>query len=100
MHYKDGTPAVLGDIVLVDDGTIGMVLGGTLKSDYCSTDLVVFEKPSGLAPLAGTAVFKGKLIDPDANYTVRSEAQVEVRVKNHVQTRECVKIGHVDIGHG
>lgn len=100
MHYKDGTPAKLGDIVKHDSGAVGIVIGGTIGSDYCTTSIVVFKPartPAGqyCEPFAG---FIGELRD-EKGATVAT-AGVRVKLEPCMQTRECVRIDHVDIGHG
>ncbi len=100
MHYKDGTEAKLGDIIQHDDGDIGIVIGGTIGSDYCSTQVVKFtgKKRDGHFDQPGGPGFIGHLKDADGK--VVSTAGVHVALHNAMQTREMVKIGHMDIGHG
>lgn len=97
MHYKDGTPAKLGDIVLNDSGDVGCVIGGTIGSDTCSTQVVKFESAVKRWGGAGPG-FAGVLRNQDG--TVAARASVAVTFDSAMQTRECLKIGHVDIGHG
>lgn len=97
MHYKDGTPATLGDIVQHDSGAVGIVIGGTIGSDYCSTQVVKFS-PAKDPQAAGRPGFVGTLKDAEGKFV--SVAGVGVTLDSYVQTRECLKIGHVDIGHG
>lgn len=97
MHYKDGTPANLGDVVQNDNGAIGIVIGGTIGSDYCSTQVVKFE-PSNTAYGGIGPGFIGVLRDEKG--VVQARAAVAVSLDAATQTRECLKIGHVDIGHG
>ena len=97
MHYKDGTPAKLGDIVQHDSGHVGIVIGGTIGSDYCSTHVVRFQSIAAKYP-SGGAGFVGTLRESDGKLV--AVAGVAVTLDQSTQTRECVKIGHVDIGHG
>lgn len=97
MHYKDGTPAKLGDIVKHDSGAVGIVIGGTIGSDYCSTQVVKFT-PANLPCNNGAPGFVGAL--KDSTGKVEAVAGVAVTLDSCMQTRECVKIAHVDIGHG
>ena len=100
MHYKDGTPATLGDIVQHDSGSVGIVIGGIIGNDYCSTSVVAF-KPARTPdnhfsePYSG---FVGELRD-EKGVTV-STAGVRVKRESSLCTKDCIKIGHVDIGHG
>ena len=96
MHYKDGTPAKLGDIVQHDSGTVGIVIGGQIGNDYCSTQVVTF-KPT-LTERGGCSAFVGNLRDTDGKPI--AQGSVRVALDSYMQTREMVKIGHVDIGHG
>lgn len=100
MHYKDGTPATLGDIVKHDSGDVGIVIGGQIGNDYCSTQVVKFVgvKPAGGYPQPQGAGFIGQLRDENQQFV--ATASVVVQHDLCVQTRECLKIGHVDIGHG
>lgn len=99
MHYKDGTPATLGDIIQHDSGAVGIVIGGQIGNDFCSTQVVKFE-PAAAGWGGIGAGFVGKLRDQtDANKVI-ARAAVAVTFDSAVQTRECLKIGHVDIGHG
>jgi hypothetical protein len=95
MHYKDGTPAILGDIVQSDAGLVGIVIGGTIGSDFCSTQIVAFESAE---KQYGCSAFVGVLRKEGGKPV--ATGSVKVALHNSVQTRECVKIGHVDIGHG
>lgn len=95
MHYKDGTPAKLGDIVKHDSGNVGIVIGGQIGNDYCSTQVVTVSSVMGQP---GCSAFVGNL--KDAAGQVVAQAAVRVALEPYMQTRECVKIGHVDIGHG
>jgi len=95
MHYKDGTPATLGDIVQHDSGAVGIVIGGQIGNDFCSTQVVKFESTTHLK---GCSAFVGSLSDTDGK--VVKTAAVRVSLESYMQTRECLKIGHVDIGHG
>jgi len=98
MHYKDGTPAKLGDIFKHDTGHVGIIIGGQIGSDYCSTHAVTFRDvnaPDWSGPGAG---YLGTLRDDAQN--VVAHGAVKVVVEQAMQTREMVKIGHVDIGHG
>lgn len=97
MHYKDGTPAILGDIIQHDDGHVGIVIGGTEGSDFYSTNVVKFQAP------------KAKWVQPGVGYVgflrdsagaVKAVGSVAVSLDSAMQTREMVKIGHIDIGHG
>lgn len=97
MHYKDGTPAKLGDIVKHDSGAVGIVIGGTIGSDYCSTSVVKFSPVGGQYPQPGPG-FVGYL--RDAMGKVEAVGAVAVALDSCMQTRECLKIDHVDIGHG
>lgn len=102
MHYKDGTEAKLGDIVQHDSGAVGIIIGGTIGSDYCTTQAVMFhpEKDSRGANYGYRygAGYTGRLDDGAGNTVARSA--VHVAHDQSMQTRECLKIGHVDIGHG
>lgn len=99
MHYKDGTPALLGDIVKHDSGSVGIVIGGLIGSDSCSTQVVMFKSPanSNAWDSAG-AGFVGAL--KEINNVVKSLGAVRVSFDSSVQTSACLKIGHMDIGHG
>ncbi len=98
MHYKDGTPATLGDIVQIDDGSTGIIIGGQIGNDYCSTQVVRFRPAKNAYGHAIGAGFIGVLTDQEHKEVAR--ASVVVEHSSCVQTREMVKIGHVDIGHG
>lgn len=95
MHYKNGEEVKLGDIAQHDSGSVGIVIGGTIGSDYCSTHVVKFD--SAIGGYCGSA-YVGTL--HDAAGKVLSTASVRVSADSHMQTREMIKIGHVDIGHG
>lgn len=97
MHYKDGTPATLGDIVQHDNGSVGILLGGTVGQDFCSSHVVFFKnaKQSGVNPGAG---YVGLLRDDKG--VLQQVGSVLVQMESYAQTRELVKIGHVDIGNG
>jgi hypothetical protein len=95
MHYKDGTPVLLGDIAQHDNGSAGIIIGGTIGSDYCTTHFVAFRKHAEYGALPG---YVGSLRGSDGK--VISHASVAVALDGSAQTREMVKIGHVDIGHG
>lgn len=97
MHYKDGTPAKLGDIVQHDSGSVGIVIGGTIGSDYCSTNVVKFQPSTTPYTPAGPG-FVGLLREQDGKLVAVSG--VVVALDPCMQTRECLKIAHVDIGHG
>lgn len=97
MHYKDGTPAMLGDIVQTDAGHVGILIGGQLQNDYCSSQVVLF-KSTGCQFTQPSAGYIGYLRDEKLQLVKVSGVAVEFQTA--VQTRECVKIGHVDIGHG
>lgn len=92
MHYKDGTPAELGDIVQHDSGAVGIVIGGTIGSDYCSTQVVKFEPA---VKQFGCSAYVGTLRDTDGK--IVGNASVRTSLDPHMQTRECLKIGHVDL---
>lgn len=100
MHYKDGTPAKLGDIIKHDSGAVGIVIGGMIGNDFCSTAVVAFKPaatPTGhySQPAAGfIAELKNEAGESIATGAVRTVLEPAW------QTREMVKIGHVDIGHG
>lgn len=101
MHYKDGTPAKLGDIIQRDDGAVGIIIGGKIGDDYCSTSAVVFKpaKAAGTYPMYATgAGYLGVLLDEKGQLV--AHAAVAVELAPGIQTRECLKIGHVDIGNG
>ena len=98
MHYKDGTPAKLGDIVQHDSGHVGIVIGGTIGSDFCTTHVVKFQTVAKGAWPSGGPGFIGTLRQQDG--TVEAVAGVAVQLDQSMQTRECLKIAHVDIGHG
>jgi hypothetical protein len=98
MHYKDGTEAKLGDIIKHDNGSVGILIGGTVGSDYCSSQVVRFEsggtvygEPTGPGYIGVLRDDKGKVL---------ARTGVVVSFNSIAQTREHVKIGHVDIGHG
>jgi hypothetical protein len=95
MHYKDGTPAKLGDIIQHDTGKVGVLIGGQVGNDFCATSALWFNSPSGA--LQGAA-FVGVLRN-EQGVSIAS-ASVVTTFDTYTQTRECVKIGHVDIGHG
>ncbi len=95
MHYKDGTPATLGDIIQHDSGSVGIVIGGQIGNDYCSTQVVTFTPALNQQ---GCSAFVGALRDVDNKHV--ATGAVRVSLEPYMQTRECVKIGHVDIGHG
>jgi hypothetical protein len=95
MHYKDGTPVQLGDIAQHDNGSVGIIIGGTVGSDYCSTHFVAFKKHPDYGTAAG---YVGTLRGADGK--VSTHASVAVLIDAGAQTREMVRIGHVDIGHG
>lgn len=99
MHYKDGTPATLGDIIQHDSGAVGIVIGGQIGNDYCSTSVVIFRPartPDGHYAQPG-AGYVGELRTQEGK-TVATAA-VRVTLNEGMQTREMVKIGHVDLGH-
>jgi hypothetical protein len=95
MHYKDGTPVQLGDIAQHDNGSVGIVIGGQVGVDTCATQFVAFRKHLDSGAAAG---YVGALRGTEGK--VISHASVAVEVNGYAQTREMVKIGHVDIGHG
>jgi hypothetical protein len=95
MHYKDGTPVNLGDIAQHDNGSVGIVIGGQVGSDYCTTHFVAFKRAADYGISFGHA---GALRGTDGK--VIATAHVAVVADGSAQTREMVKIGHVDIGHG
>ncbi len=95
MHYKDGTPAKLGDIVQHDTGAVGIVIGGTIGSDYCSTQVVMFRGKKQLGHWGGGPGFVGLL--RDEKQAPVGGASVVAQLEPAVQTRECLKIGHVDL---
>jgi hypothetical protein len=95
MHYKDGTPVTLGDIAQHDNGSVGIVIGGQIGSDHCSTHFVSFHKHAQQGAAAG---YVGALRDGTGK--VVTHAAVAVVADGYAQTREMVKLGHVDIGHG
>ena len=101
MHYKDGTPAKLGDIIQRDDGAVGIIIGGQIGNDYCSTQSVVFKPAKTNGQYTGYATgpgYIGALVDEKGALVER--AAVAVELAPCTQTRECLKIGHVDIGNG
>lgn len=104
MHYKDGTPATLGDIIQHDSGFVGVVIGGTIGSDFCSTHVVKLSPVRNAADpkqtwgMAGGPGFVGTLRENTGE--LKAVAAVAVSLDQSVQTRECLKIGHIDIGHG
>ncbi len=95
MHYKDGTPAKLGDIIQHDSGSVGIVIGGQIGNDTCATQVVTF---TSAATQSGCSAFVGNLRDAEGGLV--AQASVRVSLEPYMQTRECLKIGHVDIGHG
>lgn len=100
MHYKDGTPATLGDIVQHDSGAVGIVIGGQIGNDYCSTSIVAF-KPARTPPghyCEPAQGYVGELRN-EKNETVATAA-VRVKLEPSWCTKDCIKIGHVDLGHG
>ena len=95
MHYKDGTPAVLGDIVQRDDGSVGILIGGQLGQDYCSSTVVSFKSGKSAYGFSTGQGYTGVLIDENGGLIQR--ATVVLEHSSCTPTRECVKIGHVDI---
>ena len=63
MHYKDSTPAALGDIIQHDSGIVGILIGGTLGNDYCSSHAVWFKPPGHPHYPSSGAGFVGALKD-------------------------------------
>lgn len=98
MHYKDGTEVKLGDIIQHDAGHVGIVIGGQIGNDYCSTQVVVFKSVTPVFNAAGGPGYIGVLRDKDQK--LQAIAGVTVVLEYAMQTREMMKIGHVDIGHG
>ena len=96
MHYKDGTPVTLGDIIKSPSGLVGMVIGGTVGSTACNLNAVVF-KDIGSLYSSGNG-FIAKLVD-DKNKLIAVGA-VAVEMQSCLTASECEKLGHVDIGHG
>lgn len=94
MHYKDGTPVKLGDIAKHDNGSTGIIIGGQIGNDTCATQFVAFRKHADSGAAAG---YVGALRSIDGK--VIAHASVAVEVNGYAQTREMIKIGHVDIGH-
>lgn len=92
MHYKDGTPAILGDIIQHDSGKVGILIGGQIGNDYCSSTAVWFNKVTsqnqGLSYIGFLRDTAGKEI---------GSAMASVSFDTYTQTRECVKIGHIDL---
>ena len=98
MHYKDGTEAKLGDIIQHDNGSIGILIGGVIGNDYCSSHVVSFQPVKGpYGPAIGQG-YIGQLCNE--KYEVLKTGAVVVKLETAAQTREHIKIGHVDIGHG
>jgi hypothetical protein len=98
MHYKDGTPAKLGDIVQRDDGAVGILIGGQIGQEYCSSSIIAFKPAKSAFGFATGPGYLGVLLDERGAVLERSGVVVEH--STCTQTRECLKIGHVDIGHG
>ena len=93
MHYKDGTSVKLGDIAKHDNGSVGIIIGGQIGSDYCTTHFVAFKQAPdwgvGQGYIGALRNTEGKIID---------RAAVAVVADGGAQTREMVKIGHVALG--
>lgn len=98
MHFKDGTPAKLGDVFVHDNGSVGIIIGGQIGSDYCSTQCVVFQRDGQWSN--PVPAYVGVLRDGGTENKVVAHAAVAVVSQQALQTREMLKIGHVDIGHG
>jgi len=97
MHYKDGTPAIIGDIVKHDNGNIGILIGGQFKNDYCSSQVVFFKKHGDYA--GAVAGFVGTLRNSsEEGAKIISTHAVAVTCDSGVQTCEMIKIDHIDIG--
>ena len=95
MHYKDGTPATIGDIVQRDDGAVGILIGGQIGQDYCSSSIVAFKPAKSTYGFATGQGYTGVLLDEKGALLQR--ASVVLEHSTCTQTRECIKIGHVDI---
>jgi hypothetical protein len=97
MHYKDGTPATLGDIIQHQvSGDVGILIGGQIGNDYCSSHAVMFKVPGLEYNHRGGLGYIGTLVDEKGK--LLKQAAVLVAFDQASQTREFLKIGNISLG--
>lgn len=96
MHYRNGEPARIGDVIVRDeasDGPVihGIVIGGYADSDACNLTVISFVP--GMS-LYGGQSYAGRVTDKTGR--TLSTGSVGVSFNSAVQSAHCTKLGRVD----